>query len=195
MLIVARHGRTPANAAGQLLGRLDPGLDDLGRAQAAAIATAVPSDARVISSPLRRCRETAAAITADIEIDDRLIEIAYGELEGVPVSDVPAETWRAWRSDSGWAPPGGESHDQLAARVWSVLDEHSAEAADRDIVLISHVSPIKAALAWALGVGIEVSWRSFVAQASILRIATAGPTPSLQSHNEVHHLLGVDAAQ
>lgn len=195
MLIVARHGRTPANAAGQLLGRLDPGLDDLGRAQAAAIATAVPSDARVISSPLRRCRETAAAITADIEIDDRLIEIAYGELEGVPVSDVPAETWRAWRSDSGWAPPGGESHDQLAARVWSVLDEHSAEAADRDIVLVSHVSPIKAALAWALGVGIEVSWRSFVAQASILRIATAGPTPSLQSHNEVHHLLGVDAAQ
>jgi len=195
MLIVARHGRTPANAAGQLLGRLDPGLDDLGRAQAAAIATAVPSDARVISSPLRRCRETAAAITADIEIDDRLIEIAYGELEGVPVSDVPAETWRAWRSDSGWAPPGGESHDQLAARVWSVLDEHEAEAADRDIVLVSHVSPIKAALAWALGVGIEVSWRSFVAQASILRIATAGPTPSLQSHNEVHHLLGVDAAQ
>ena len=195
MLIVARHGRTPANAAGQLLGRLDPGLDDLGRAQAAAIATAVPSDARVISSPLRRCRETAAAITADIGIDDRLIEIAYGELEGVPVSDVPAETWRAWRSDSGWAPPGGESHDQLAARVWSVLDEHAAEAADRDIVLVSHVSPIKAALAWALGVGIEVSWRSFVAQASILRIATAGPTPSLQSHNEVHHLLGVDAAQ
>ena len=163
--------------------------------QAAAIATAVPSDARVISSPLRRCRETAAAITADVEIDDRLIEIAYGELEGVPVCDVPAETWRAWRSDSGWAPPGGESHDQLAARVWSVLDEHAAEAADRDIVLVSHVSPIKAALAWALGVGIEVSWRSFVAQASILRIATAGPTPSLQSHNEVHHLLGVDAAQ
>ena len=149
----------------------------------------------MISSPLRRCRETAAAITADIEIDDRLIEIAYGELEGVPVSDVPAETWRAWRSDSGWAPPGGESHDQLATRVWSVLDEHAAEAADRDIVLVSHVSPIKAALAWALGVGIEVSWRSFVAQASILRIATAGPTPSLQSHNEVHHLLGVDAAQ
>ncbi len=79
--------------------------------------------------------------------------------------------------------------------MWSVLDEHAAEAADRDIVLVSHVSPIKAALAWALGVGIEVSWRSFVAQASILRIATAGPTPSLQSHNEVHHLLGVDAAQ
>ena len=195
MLIVARHGRTPANAAGQLLGRLDPGLDDLGRAQAAAIATAVPSGARVISSPLRRCRETAAAITADIEIDDRLIEIAYGELEGVRFSVARAEPWRAWLSYSGWAPPGGESHDQLATRMWSVLDEHAAEAADRDIVLVSHVSPIKAALAWALGVGIEVSWRSFVAQASILRIATAGPTPSLQSHNEVHHLLGVDAAQ
>ncbi len=191
MLIVVRHGRTPANAAGQLLGRLDPGLDDVGRAQAAAIASAVPTDARVISSPLRRCRETAAAIGDDVEIDERLIEIAYGELEGVPVRDVPAETWRAWRSDSGWAPPGGESHDQLAARVWSLLDEHAAAAADHDIVLVSHVSPIKAALAWALGVGIEVAWRSFVAQASILRIATSGPAPSLHSHNEVHHLAAV----
>ncbi len=191
MLIVVRHGRTPANAAGQLLGRLDPGLDDVGRAQAAAIATAVPTDARVISSPLRRCRETAAAIGGDVEIDERLIEIAYGELEGVPVRDVPAETWRAWRSDSGWAPPGGESHDQLAARVWSLLDEQAAAAADHDIVLVSHVSPIKAALAWALGVGIEVAWRSFVAQASILRIATSGPAPSLHSHNEVHHLAAV----
>ncbi|MEM9467041.1 MAG: histidine phosphatase family protein [Actinomycetota bacterium] len=192
MLIVCRHGRTPANAAGQLLGRLDPGLDDVGRAQAAAIASVVPAGARVISSPLRRCQETAAAIGATVETDERLIEIAYGDLEGVPVRDVEPDVWRAWRDDITWAPPGGESHAELAARVWSLLDELVHEAAERDVVLVSHVSPIKAATAWALGVGIEMSWRAFVAQAAIVRIATGGATPSLHAFNEVHHLADLD---
>ena len=188
MLIVARHGRTPANAAGQLLGRRDPELDDLGRDQAAAIAMALPSGARVISSPLLRCRQTADAIDAEHETDERLLEIHYGELEGTPVKDVAAETWANWREDNSWAPPGGESHDQLAARVWELLDELADEAAERDVVLVSHVSPIKAAAAWGLGVPIDISWRCFVQQASILRIATNGPNPSLRSFNEVAHL-------
>lgn len=188
MLIVARHGRTPANAAGQLLGRRDPELDDLGRDQAAAIATAVPRDARVISSPLLRCRQTADAIDARHETDERLLEIHYGELEGTPVKEVAPDTWANWREDNSWAPPGGESHDQLAARVWDLLDELADEAAERDIVLVSHVSPIKAAAAWGLGVPIDISWRCFVQQASILRIATNGPLPSLRSFNEIAHL-------
>ena len=76
MLIVVRHGRTPANAAGQLLGRRDPELDELGRAQAAAVGIAIPTAARVISSPLMRCRQTAEAIGTSVEIDERLIEVA-----------------------------------------------------------------------------------------------------------------------
>lgn len=190
MLIVARHGRTAANAAGELLGRRDPALDDVGRAQAAAIATVVPAGARVISSPLTRCVQTARAITADVEIDDRLIEIAYGELEGTPVGAVEPEVWARWRSDTGWAPSGGESHDQLASRVWALLDEVAAEAAEADVVLVSHVSPIKAATAWALGVPIDIAWRCFVQQASIVRIGTGGGVPSLRSFNETAHLEG-----
>lgn len=194
MLIVCRHGRTPANAAGELLGRRDPGLDDRGRAQAAAIAAVIPSGLRVISSPLRRCQQTAAAIGVEVETDDRLIEIAYGELEGLPVGEVSAETWRRWRSDVHWAPAGGESHASLGARVWELLDELAEPAAEADIVLVSHVSPIKAATAWALGVGIEIAWRSFVSQAAIVRIATAGGTPSLHSFNDVAHLAGLEPA-
>jgi len=191
MLIVARHGRTPANAAGELLGRRDPDLDDVGRAQAAAIAGAAPAGARVISSPLARCVQTAEAIRADVETDERLVEIAYGEFEGTPVGEVDPEVWARWRSDSSWAPPGGESHDRLAARVWSLLDELADEAADGDVVLVSHVSPIKAAAAWALGVSIDISWRCFVQQASILRIGTGGAVPSLRSFNETAHLDGI----
>ncbi len=188
MLIVVRHGRTEANRAGELLGRRDPSLDQTGVAQAAAAAAALPGGARVISSPLARCRETAAALDPDHEVDERLIELDYGDLEGTRVADVPRSTWDAWRADDAWRPPKGESHDELGARVWSLLDELVTPAATGDVVLVSHVSPIKAAVAWALGVPISISWRCFVAQASILRIGTGGASPSLRSFNETSHL-------
>jgi broad specificity phosphatase PhoE len=189
MLILVRHGRTEANASGELLGRRDPGLDATGRLQAAAIGRVLEGVDRVIASPLRRCRETAAAIGLPVDIDERFIELDYGALEGTPVADVPPATWAAWRADTGWHPEAGESLDQLAARVWPALSDLIAEASTRDVVVVSHVSPIKAAVAWALGIGIESQWRCFVQQASISRIAVGGPAPSLHSFNEVHHLV------
>lgn len=188
MLIVLRHGRTEANRAGELLGRRDPSLDAIGRAQAAAAAAVLPAGARVISSPLARCRETAAALDPLHEVDERLIELNYGDLEGTRVADVPRAMWDAWRANDDWKPPAGESHNELAARVWTLLDELVVPAATSDIVLVSHVSPLKATMAWALGVPISISWRCFVAQASILRIATGGLNPSLRSFNETSHL-------
>jgi len=190
VLILVRHGRTRANAAGELLGRRDPGLDDVGRAQAAAIGAALGSVDRVVSSPLARARETAEAIGPRVEIDERLIELDYGELEGVPVAEVLPDTWAAWRADTAWHPEGGESLEDLTARVWPALEElaRDAAAAGSQIAVVSHVSPIKAAVAWALGAGIEVQWRCFVQQASISRVATHGGRPSLTSFNETHHL-------
>jgi broad specificity phosphatase PhoE len=188
VLIIARHGRTAANASGQLLGRRDPGLDATGEVQAAAIGRALVGADRVISSPLRRCRETAAMVGRPVEVDERFIELDYGVLEGVPVAEVPASTWASWRADRGWSPDGGESLDELAARVWPALGDLCDEAAERDIVVVSHVSPIKASLAWSLGVGIETQWRCFVQQASISRIAVRAGVPSLHSFNETHHL-------
>lgn len=188
MLILARHGRTAANASGELLGRRDPELDAAGEAQAAAIGRALAGADRVIASPLRRCQQTAAAIGVPVETDERFIELDYGELEGTPVGDVPASTWAAWRADTSWRPESGESLDDLAARVWPALAELVDDAATRDIVVVGHVSPIKAAVAWAIGAGIESQWRCFVDQASISRISTRGGQPSLHSFNEVHHL-------
>jgi alpha-ribazole phosphatase len=188
MLIIARHGRTVANASGELLGRRDPGLDEVGERQAAAIGVVLGGADRVVASPLRRCQQTAAALGLAVETDERFIELDYGRLEGTPVVDVPAETWAAWRADTSWRPDGGESLDDLASRVWPALADYIEEVAHRDVVIISHVSPIKAELAWALGVGIETQWRFFVQQASISRIASRDGAPTLHSFNEVHHL-------
>ena len=188
MLIVVRHGRTNANASGLLLGRrLDPGLDELGRRQAAALATVLP-DARVVSSPLRRTRETAEALGRPVDVDDRWIELDYGELDGTPLRDVPRETWAGWQADPSWAPPGGESLVALGDRVRDACASLAEEAAQRDVIVVTHVSPVKAALTWALGVGDEISFRAFVAPASITTIATNGPRPSLHSFNGCTHL-------
>ena len=188
MLIVIRHGRTEANAAGRLLGRLDLPLDDLGRRQAVALAQAVGPVDRIISSPLLRTRQTAEAFGAAVEFDDRFLELDYGEYDGMPLAEVPVEIWREWRRDPSFAPPGGESLVALRARVDAALDDLSEQARTADIVVTTHVSPIKASVAWALGVGDKVAWRMFVSPASISRIAVAERGPSLHTFNEVAHL-------
>ena len=184
MLVLVRHGQTEANARGLLQGRVDLPLSDLGRRQAAALATIVPADARVVASPLLRARETAAAFGRDVEVDARWVELDYGELDGRPIGDVPPEVWTAWRADPHFVPPGGESLVTLGTRVRGACEELLDEARRRDVVVVSHVSPIKAAIGWALGVGDEVGWRLFVQVASITRIAVGPGGPSLVSFNE-----------
>lgn len=185
-IYICRHGRTEANASGLLLGRADPALDPSGVEQAAAIAAALPAGATVYSSPLQRCLLTASAYADDIIVDDRLIELDYGDLDLMPLAEVPAETWKQWRADTSFAPPNGESLQQLFDRVSAFLDEISQ--VEGDVALFSHVSPIKAAMAWALGCGVEISWRSHVAQASISVVEVSGRGPSLHAFNRVDHL-------
>jgi broad specificity phosphatase PhoE len=184
MLWLVRHGQTEANAAGLLLGRSDPALSALGREQATALATRIPRDARVVTSPLLRARETAAAFGRLTEVDDRWIELDYGTLDGRPPTEVGPERWARWRSDPTYVPAGGESLADLGARVRAACAALAEEVRDHDVVVVSHVSPIKAAVAWALGAGDELGWRLFVEVASIARVAVDANGPSLRSLNE-----------
>jgi broad specificity phosphatase PhoE len=196
MLIVVRHGRTATNAAGRLLGRADPPLDELGEQQAgvtAARVLATANPARVVCSPLGRARQTAAAFGLPVAIDDRWIELDYGALEGTPLVDVPADYWKRWASDLTFAPEGGESLAALGRRVRAACDELRDEALEHDVVVVSHVSPIKAAVAWALAAGDELAWRMFVAPASITRVAVTARGPSLHAYNVTDHLDGLAA--
>ncbi len=191
MLIVVRHGRTEANASGLLLGqRLDPSLDELGRRQAATLPAVLAGARRVVCSPLLRARQTADAIGLPVEVDERWIELDYGVLDGTALGAVPPALWARWQSDDGFVPEGGESLATLGARVASACSDLAEEAAAQDIVVVTHVSPVKAAVAWALGVPPGVAWRMYVAPASITRVALR-PRPSLHAFNLTGHLDGL----
>ena len=192
MLYLVRHGQTAANAAGLLLGRADPPLTDLGRRQATAIAGALPAPARIVSSPLSRARDTAAAFGPAVEIDERWVEMDYGELDGRPVASVSADLWSRWRTDPDFAPSGGESLAAVGERVRRACTELAESAGGADVVVVSHVSPIKAAIAWALGVTDAVAWRMYVEDAAVARVDTGPPAPLLMSFNEVFPVRRVD---
>jgi len=194
-LVLVRHGRTAANARGLLLGRLDVPLDDVGERQAVAVAGAVRASTgaitAVVSSPLARTRRTAEAFGVDVVIDDRFVELDYGDFDGRPLAEVPPEVWGAWRSDPAFCPPGGETLGQVSERVTEACADWADRAGGGAVVVVTHVSPLKAAVAWALGVGDETGWRTRVDPASITRVAVDGSVPVLRSFNETGHLVGI----
>ena len=200
MLVLVRHGEAAGNAARLLLGQGESPLTALGQAQAAAIGGVLGPVSRLVTSPLGRATQTAAALGLDVpvEVDQRWIEVDYGEFDGQALGDVPAEVWRRWRADPSYRPPGGESLAEVGVRVRAACEELFASdgagaRADADVVVVSHVSPIKAAVAWALGTGDQVAWRLYLAPGSITRISWGVDAPLLQRYNEVVPLTDVSA--
>jgi probable phosphoglycerate mutase len=192
VIAFVRHGQTEINRDGRLQGRIDAPLSDLGVEQARALGTAFASDdvTRVLSSPLQRARATATEIAkvagCDVEVDERLVELDYGDWDGLSLRDLPAGAWERWRADPAFAPPGGESLVAVTARVASFCEEYLAEPG---IVAVSHVSPIKAAVCIALGVDEQVTWSMQLGLAAISRVdVRADNRPYLLSFNETSHL-------
>jgi broad specificity phosphatase PhoE len=186
VLILVRHGRTAHNATRRLLGRLDLPLDEVGHRQASALGDVpeLQQASRVISSPLCRARETAAALGPPVTVDERWIEIDFGIYDGLALDEVPAALWRKWDTDPTWAPEGGESLAQVGARVRTACEDVWEEAAATDVVVVSHVSPIKAAVWWGMGVPVDFPGRLMLDVASICRIGPGSRGPVLRGFNE-----------
>jgi len=190
VLILVRHGESTANADGLLVGRMDAPLTERGRSQAGTLRSVLGEVTRVVSSPLARARDTAACLGTglEVEIDERWIEVDYGEFDGRPLASVPAEVWGRWRSDPAFRPPGGESLLEAGLRVRSACQELFAEDGPArgpgSVVVVSHVSPIKLATCWSLGLPEEGSWRLYLATASATRIGWGPGGPVLQRFNQ-----------
>jgi probable phosphoglycerate mutase len=196
VLVLLRHGEAVGNAEGRLLGRIDSPLTERGRKQAARQAALLDPGStvtRLITSPLARARSTAEALGLDvpIETDDRWTEVDYGTFDGELLSGVPSAVWRSWRADPGYRPPGGETLVELGVRVRSACEElfgadgRGARSADSDVIVVSHVSPIKAAVCWSLGAADATAWRMWLATGSMSVIGWGAGTPVLRGYNIV----------
>ena len=192
MLILVRHGESVANAQGLLLGRTDAELTETGRAQATAVPTLFERPVvEVRSSPLSRAVDTAELLGLGVPVaDERWIEVDYGEFECQPLGDIPADVWRKWQRDRDFRPVDGETLAEVDARIAGACEElfakdgSGARRADGDVVIVSHVTPIKAAVAWALGTP-DLYWRLYLRTASVTRISWNRDAPILHGFNEV----------
>jgi broad specificity phosphatase PhoE len=191
VIVFARHGQTAPNRDGLVLGRADPELTEEGHRQASLLAGALAGEAvsAILTSPLLRARQTAEPIAAacgvPAVVDERLVEIDWGAWEGRPTGSLAQAEVDRWKADDGTAPEG-ETLDSLSQRV----EAFCLEQLDREslVVAVSHVSPIKAAAAWAMGVDGTVAWRMFLGLASITRVGRGRANPVLLSFNETGHL-------
>jgi len=178
-VILARHGRTAANATGVLAGRTKRvHLDDTGTAEARAAADRLTGLdlAAVVTSPLDRCRETAKLLAprARMVADRRLLECDYGEWTGQELKKLAKEKlWRTVQAQpSGARFPGGESLPEMSARAVSAIRDRDAaveaEKGDHAVWLaVSHGDVIKAILADALGMHLDAFQRIMVDPASL----------------------------
>ncbi|WP_432948890.1 bifunctional RNase H/acid phosphatase [Kribbella sp. CA-253562] len=154
-LIFLRHGETAHTVEKRFSGSGgdDPGLSEIGRRQAEAAAQYIaelgPVDA-IISSPMLRTRQTAAAVAErlglDVEVRDAWVECSFGDWDGHTFAEVQAK-WpdqlNAWLGSTTVAPPGGESFDACARRARSARDAVLASYPGKTVVVVTHVTPIK----------------------------------------------------
>ncbi|HEX4189698.1 MAG TPA: MSMEG_4193 family putative phosphomutase [Marmoricola sp.] len=180
-VILARHGRTSANATGVLAGRT-PGiaLDDVGTEQAKRAAARLDGLrlAAAFTSPLERCKQTSALLLAGsgvrAKVERGLNECDYGDWAGRPMKElVKEDLWKVIQaSPSAVRFPGGEAMAEMSSRAVAAVRARDAEVAaehgdDAVWLAVAHGDIIKAVLADALGMHLDAFQRIMVDPASL----------------------------
>ncbi|MEU2719461.1 bifunctional RNase H/acid phosphatase [Streptomyces smyrnaeus] len=200
--VLLRHGETPLTPEKRFSGSggRDPELSAVGLRQAAAVAEALAARGTVeavVSSPLRRCQETAAAVAdrlgLSVSTDEGLRETDFGAWEGLTFAEVRErhpEDLDAWLASAAARPTGGgESFEEVARRVAAARDELLARHTGRTVLLVTHVTPIKTLVRLALGAPPESLFRMELSAASLSAVAYyADGNASLRLLNDTGHL-------
>ncbi len=197
-LVLVRHGSTVHSAEKRFSGRNDLPLDEAGAKQAAALARRnFGVVAAIVSSPLRRARQTADAIGAVLDLPvaagEELAELDFGAWEGLTFAEVrerfPDELAN-WQGVPDLAPPGGESFAALARRVRRARDAIVAAHPDTTVVVVTHVSPIKTLVRTALDAPFAAIYRMHLDTASVSTLDYfADGASSLRLFNDTSHLI------
>ena len=187
-LLLVRHASTEWTASRRVCGGDDggPALSDAGLDEARRLAKALgtgelwalPGPVAVVSSPQLRARQTADVLAAalpgrpdpPVTEDAAWGELRFGAWHGLTYAEVRAgwaDEFRDWAGSTAVTPPGGESLDSLAARVAAATGELAARHPGEAVLVVTHVGPVRAAVAGALGDAAGAFWRLRVSPASL----------------------------
>jgi ribonuclease H / adenosylcobalamin/alpha-ribazole phosphatase len=197
--VLLRHGDTELSPEHRFCGLRDLPLSAIGTRQAKAaacrLAAGAPIDA-VVSSPLQRAVATAAIAADELSLtavtDDDLRETDFGDWDGFTLAEIQ-ERWpraaAAWRRDPEQAPPGGESFADTAQRVNQACDRLLREHDRQNVLVVSHITPIKILLCRALGVPLGTLYRLYLGSACINEIQWHGSGfAAVHRVNDTSHL-------
>lgn len=200
--VLLRHGETALTPQKRFSGSggSDPELSAAGRRQAAAVAGSLAARGTVqsvVSSPLRRCRETAQAVAdrlgLTVTVEEGLREVDFGAWEGLTFAEVRErfpEDLQAWLDSPRAAPTGGgESFAAATRRISATRDRLLAAHAGRTTLLVTHVTPVKILVRLALGAPPESLFRMELSAASVSEVAYyADGNASVRLLNDTAHL-------
>lgn len=196
LCFLVRHGQTPTT--GSVLPGRAPGLhlSDTGKQQAANAAARL-SDlgktkiAAIYASPMERTQETAApiaeALELEIQTEDGLIEADFGAWTGQDLKALmKLPEWKQVQQyPSGFRFPDGESFGEMQLRITDTIQTLVARHRGESIVIVSHADPIKAAVADAMGIHLDLFQRIVVGQCSISAIQYGDSPPIILSVNSM----------
>ena len=197
--LLLRHGQTALSTERRFAGRGDIPLTEAGERQAADTAARLAARGGIdviVTSPLRRARRTADAVSeatgVPSRVEDGLAETDFGKWEGLTFAEASArwpDELSAWLRSADVAPPGGESFAATARRVSAALDRLLAEHQFQTLLLVSHVTPIKTLACRAMLAPPAAMFRISLDVASLCEIDWYPDGPAVvRSLNDTAHL-------
>lgn len=202
-IYLVRHAESEANAQGTLGGHGDVGLTTRGRSQAQRLAArlAEAGAAAVVSSDLRRARETAEPVASALGLavhpEPRLRELHAGDWEGLSAAAIARDHAELWedilrRPHAELRLPGGESLRELRERVHAAYQEAVARHVGESAVLVAHGNAIGMLLGALLDLPYSSAWRFQMHNTGVSVVRDFGGTPVVVSVNDTSHLAGLE---
>lgn len=200
-IILIRHGETVLTPFKKFSGDgpLNPELTHIGLEQAEKVAAAVAllNPDVIIASPLKRTTQTAEALSRatnlPITYDRAWVECSFGIWDGLSIAEVkekyPAD-YQAWLSSTAFAPPEGESYDNVAIRIDEALNQIAADYPEQRVAVVAHNGVIKSAVRVVLGAPAESIFHIDVSPCSITTVSMwpSDGLRALRTLNEQSHL-------